>query len=627
MPDRRPRLAPSKAPGDGNLQGHGAIHTAGLLLVAGCAALMLAACGGGGGSGGTGSASAVSGDTVAGGVAGGVVSITSASSTGAAPGAAAAGIGTNPSKGADPVAITGYDALRLAEQAAFGPTPELVAQISAKGSAWIDEQIRTPATGYAAMAPVSTNGSATCPPTGSPTCFRDKYTAFPIQLRFFQNALTGPDQLRQRVALAYSQIFVVSSATLMPGYALRNYQQLLLDGAFVNFRQLLNDITLSPVMGAYLNMVNNAKAVTGAKVTPNENFARELMQLFTIGPVTLNPDGTPVLLNGQRVPAYTQATVEGFAKVFTGWTYPTAQGPTAASELNPVPWFNGTLVPVASQHDAGSKALLGGVVLPAGQSPQADLQAALDNVFNHPNVGPFLGRQLIQFLVTSNPSPAYVARITAVFNDDGTRTRGNLAAVVKAILLDPEARGNAVTDARFGKLREPVVDVAAVLRALSARSDGEYPNYVAFLMGQPLFGASTVFNYYPPNYPMPKSSTLVAPQFGILNTATASARLNFISAVVYAPGGLVFPPDSSVAGAIGTRVDLKSYEAIGAGSAAALVQRFNTDLMHGSFGTSEIDAIIAAVNAFPAGDARFASDRARSAAYVTLASPRYQVTR
>ena len=558
-----------------------------------------------------------------------VANAPSATSTGVANGAAvvAEGMGTNPSKGADPVAITGNDALRLAEQAAFGPTPELVALINAKGSAWIDDQINTPATGYAAMPPVSTNGSATCPPTGSPTCFRDKYTAFPIQLKFFQNALAGPDQLRQRVALAYSQIFVVSSATLMPGYALRNYQQMLLDGAFVNFRQLLNDITLSPTMGAYLNMVNNAKAVAGAKVTPNENFARELLQLFSIGPTMLNLDGTPVLVTGQRVPAYTQATVEGFAKVFTGWTYPTAQVTTTASEFNLVPWFNGSLVPVVNQHDGGSKTLLSGVVLPAGQNPQADLQAALDNVFNHPNVGPFLGRQLIQFLVTSNPSPAYVSRIAAVFNDDGSRTRGNLGAVVKAILLDREARGNTITDTRFGKLREPVVDVAAVLRALNARSDGEYPNYVAYLMGQPLFGASTVFNHYPPNYPLPKSTTMVAPQFGILNTSTASARLNFISAVVYAPDGLVFPADASVAGAIGTRVDLKAYEAIGAGSAATLVQRFNTDLLHGSLAASEIDAIIAAVNAFPAGDTRFASDRARSAAYVTLASPRYQVTR
>ena len=588
-----------------------------LWLACACCTLLLAACGGGSGNGSAGSS-----DTAV---------VANASSGGAAHGTAAGpavegNSGSIPGAVA-PMAITGNDALRLAEQAAFGPTPDLVAQISAKGPAWIDEQINTPATGYAAMAPVSTNGSATCPPTGSPTCFRDKYTAFPIQLTFFQNALTGPDQLRQRVALAYSQIFVVSSATLMPGYALRNYQQMLLDGAFVNFRQLLNDISMSPVMGSYLNMVNNAKAVAGAKATPNENFARELLQLFSIGPILLNADGTPVLLNGQRVPAYTQATVEGFAKIFTGWTYPTAQGGTAASELNGVPWFNGTLVPVVSQHDAGSKSLLGGVVQAAGQTPRADLQAALDNVFNHPNVGPFLGRQLIQFLVTSNPSPAYVARITAVFNDDGTGMRGNLAAVVKAILLDRDARGNLVTDPRFGKLREPVVDVAAVLRALNARSDGEYPNYVAYLMGQPLFGASTVFNFYPPNYPLPRSGTLVAPQFGILNTSTASARLNFISAVVYAPDGLVFAPDPSVVGAIGTRVDLKPYEAIAAGSAATLVQRFNNDLLHGSLTSSEADTIAAAVNAFPAGDARFAPDRARSAAYVTLVSPRYQVTR
>ncbi len=524
-------------------------------------------------------------------------------------------------------AITGADAGRLAEQATFGPTPAVLASIQARGSGWIDDQIIASASSYSVLQAISTNASATCPPTGSSTCFRDKYTAFPIQLQFFQNALNNPDQLRQRVALAYSQIFVVSSSTLMPAYALRNYQQVLLDGAFGNFRQLLTDITLNPTMGSFLNMVNNDKGDDAARVTPNENYARELLQLFSIGPTLLEPDGTPTLRGGQRVPAYTQATVEGFAKVFTGWTYPSPSGDAAASRNNRTPWFNGPMIPVASQHDTGSKTLLNGVVLPAGGTAQSDLAGALDNIFKHPNVGPFIGKQLIQFLVTSNPSPGYVGRVAAVFNDDGKGVRGNMGAVVKAILMDPDARGNSAPDVRFGKLREPVVDVVAVLRALNARSDGEYPNYVAYLMGQPLFGASTVFNFYPPNFPLPMSSSMVAPQFGILNTSSASARLNFISAVVYAPSGLVFAADPTVAGAIGTTVDLSTYAAAAGGTVDSLVQRLNNDLLHGGLSSAEATTVATAVNAIPATAPQLALERARSATYLVLASPRYQVTR
>lgn len=533
----------------------------------------------------------------------------------------------DPGRVATATPIAGVNAARLAEQAAFGPTPALLASIETRGSGWIDDQINTRASSYSALAAVSTDANATCPPSGSSTCFRDKYTAFPIQLQFFQNAISGPDQLRQRVALAYSQIFVVSSSTLMPAYAIRNYQQALLDDAFGNFRQLLTDISLSPTMGSFLNMVDNDKGDVSTRVRPNENYARELLQLFTIGPHLLNTDGTPMLQAGQRLPAYSQATVEGFAKVFTGWTYPTPSGDTSATRFNRTPWFNGPMIPVASQHDSGSKALLYGVVLPAGGTAQSDLAAALDNVFNHPNVGPFLGKQLIQFLVTSNPSPAYVARVAAAFNDDGKRVRGNMGAVIKAILMDVEARGNTVPDANFGKLREPVVDVTAVLRALGGRSDGEYPNYVAYLMGQPLFGASTVFNFYPPNFPLPKSTAMVAPQFGILNTSSASARLNFISAVVYAPSGLVFAADPTVPGSIGTSVDLSAYTAAAGSGVDSLIQRLNTDLLQGRLSVAEASTIATAVNTIPESAQLLALERARSAAYLVLAAPRYQVTR
>jgi uncharacterized protein (DUF1800 family) len=527
-----------------------------------------------------------------------------------------------PSGGATaPSAMSADDASRLADQAAFGPTPTLVAQIALQGSAWIDAQLQAPATGYPTLPVVSSNFAVGCPstlPAGN-TCGRDNYSAFPIQKVFFQNAVSGADQLRQRVALAYSQIFVVSSVQIGPAYALREYEQMLLDDAFVNFRQLLEDVTLSPVMGAYLNMANNNKANPAKGISPNENYAREVLQLFTLGVSTLNPDGSLVLQAGSPVPVYDQAIVDGFASVFTGWTYPTAPGTTAQND-NP-PYFIGQMIPVAANHDTNAKTVLSGTTLPGSQSAQVDLKQGLDNIFQHQNVGPFIGKQMIQFLVTSNPSPAYVSRITAVFNNDGAGTRGNMAAVIKAILLDPEARGSTAASPAFGKMREPVVDAAAVLRALNGATDGVYPISAAASMGQPLFSANTVFNFYPPSNPVPGSSTLLAPQFGILNTATAIARLNFLNALLYSETGIA--PAANVPGAVGTQVDFSPYES-NVASASDLVTQFNANVLHHALTAGEGAAIATAVDAVPADDPL---NRARAAAYLIFASPRYQITR
>jgi len=536
------------------------------------------------------------------------------SSTGA--GGSPPGGGTPP-----PAAMAADDASRLADQAAFGPTPALVAQISQQGSAWIDGQIQTAATGYPALAVVSPNIAIGCPatlPAGN-TCARDNYSAFPIQRVFFQNALSGADQLRQRVALAYSQIFVVSSVQIAPAYALREYEQMLLDDAFVNFRQILQDVTLSPVMGAYLNMANNNKGNPAKGISPNENYAREVMQLFSIGVNKLNPDGSFVLQNGAPVPTYDQGAIEGFASVFTGWTYPTAPG--AVAKPNNPQYFIGPMIPVDSDHDINPKVVLDGKTLPGNQTTQVDLQQGLDLIFNHPNVGPFVGKQLIQFLVTSNPSPAYVARITAVFNNDGTGARGDMAAVIKAILLDSEARGSSMTDPNYGKLREPVVDVVAILRALNGSSDGVYPISATNSMGQPLFGPNTVFSFYPPTYPLPGSSTLLAPQFGILNTATALARLNFLNNLLFSANGIA--PAANVPGATGTQIDLSSYEA-DAADANALVSQFDANVLHHTMSATEAAGIVPAINAIVATDSL---NRARGAAYLVFASPRYQITR
>ena len=524
--------------------------------------------------------------------------------------------------------IVGTDAQRLAEQAAFGPTPTLVSQIESQGSGWIDAQLATPSSGYAPMAAIPDTVTAYCALSTDAQCSRDYFSAFPVQLQFFRNAVSGADQLRQRVALAYSQIFVVSQvqAADRPAYAMRNYQQMLLDDAFVNFRQILNDVTLSPAMGSYLNMANNSKGNPAKGISPNENYAREVMQLFTIGPNTLNPDGTTVTSGGLPVPTYTQDTIEGFAAIFTGWTYPPATGNPATATSYNAPWYSGPMIPVEAQHDTNQKTLLGGVTTPAGQSAEADLKLGLDNIFNHPNVGPFIGKELIQFLVTSNPSPAYVSRITAVFNNDGTGVRGNMAAVIKAILLDPEARGATVSNPLFGKVREPVVDVPAMLRALNAVTDGEYVNSRTASMGQPLFNAETVFSFYPPAYPLDGSTTLVAPQFSLVTTSTAIARLNTVNSLAYAAKGVVATPDATLPGAVGTIVSAAAYLPL-ASNPAALIQQLNADLLHSTLSAAESSAILSAVEAIPSTDATLAQDRTNAALYLLLASPRYQVTR
>ena len=524
--------------------------------------------------------------------------------------------------------IVGADAQRLAEQAAFGPTPALVSQIEALGSGWIDAQIATQSTGYAPMSPIVDSVTGYCSVNADAQCPRDYFSAFPVQLQFYRNAVYAPDQLRQRVALAFSQIFVVSQiqATARPAYAMRNYQQMLLDDAFLNFRQILNDVTLSPAMGSYLNMANNSKGDLARGISPNENYAREVMQLFSIGPNMLNPDGTILTSGGLPVPAYTQDAIEGFAAAFTGWTYPPATGnPATAASYNP-PWYSGPMVPVEAEHDTTSKQLLNGVMTPTGQSAEADLKLGLDNIFNHPNVGPFIGRQLIQFLVTSNPSPAYVSRITHVFNNDGGGVRGNMAAVIKAILMDPEARGANITDPNFGKVREPAMDLPAMLRALSAATDGEYANNRTNSMGELLFDAETVFSFYSPGYPLDGSMTLVAPQVSLVTTSTALARLNTINSLVYSTNGVVAAPDATLPGATGTTIPGSAYIGL-AGNPAALVAQMNADLLHSTLSAAETSAILTALQAIPSTDPNLARDRTNTALYLILASPRYQVTR
>ena len=352
--------------------------------------------------------------------------------------------------------------------------------------------------------------------------------------QFLANAVSNPDQLRQRVAFALSQIFVTSINKLIWNTNMVSYQNTLMSDAFGNYRQIMEDVTLSPAMGQYLDMGNNAKADPTTGAVANENYARELMQLFTIGTVMLNPDGS-VQLDNNNIPIPHLLAVHGygeFARVYTGWTYAPNPGQTPFWGE----YYNaGNMIPWPPEHDAGSKHLLSGYVAPAGLTPQEDLDGALDNIFNHPNVGPFVATQLIQHLVKSDPSPAYVSRVAAAFNNDGNGVRGNLQAVVTAILLDPEARANdnggddQPTD---GHLQEPVLYIAGIYRAFGGQMTNQnYYSTDLANMGEDIYSPNSVFNYYSPNYVVPGTSVMGG-EFQIFTPNNAIIRSNEVASLM-----------------------------------------------------------------------------------------------
>ena len=558
------------------------------------ASLLLSACGGGGSSDGT-------------------------SSTPAPPSTTTPPTPTPPT----PAAPTVADASRLLEQATFGVTAGDLANVQSIGiDAYLAAQLNVAPSQYTGFSYTPHTAPSTCKSDGTPgdaasICARDQYSNFQVQRQFFIHALTGPDQLRQRVAFALSQIFVVSNIEIYEAYGMADYQNMLLNDAFANYRTLLQDVTLSPVMGHYLDMANNAKTNAAAGTEPNENYGREVLQLMSIGVNALNADGSLQLdSSGAPIPTYDQAVVDGFSAIFTGWTYPPLAGATA--QWNDPINFDGVMVSVAAQHEPASKLLLDGLTSSANQTPEQDLKTALDDIFNHPNVGPFIGKQLIQHLVTSNPSAAYVARISAVFANNGQGVRGDLGAVVTAILTDPEARGDAPTASDFGHLREPAEFVTAPIRSLGGQSDGELLESASASMGQPIYGAPSVFNYYPPSNLLPGTSTL-APEFAIANAATALARANFINTVIVQGGA---KPDSTVTGSTGTSISLNAFAATT--DPAALVAQFNQTLMHGSL-SAQASAIIA--TAVASQDAAVPLAEAQTAAYLILSSGQYQVER
>lgn len=516
----------------------------------------------------------------------------------------------NPDPGASPsnslnaevigtITIPAAPAARFAEQTTFGPTPAVINQIQIQGlQNFLNAQYTAPVTPYP-------------DPLGGETSLG------PLQQRYWVINLTAQDQLRQRVALALSYIWVIGGDKISDPNGYTNWLRLLDSDAFSNYRKIMYDVTVSPAMGHWLDMVNNGKPNVAAGDHANENYAREAMQLFTLGTGLLNPDGSPQLdATNLPIPTYSQDQVEAFARAYTGWTYPLTPGNTQQT-YNPSYWI-GPMVPVDSNHDMGTKQLLtypgaaGGGLLPAGQSSVQDLNGALDNIFNHPNIGPFVCRQLIQHLVTSNPSPAYVQRVAAVFANNGSGVRGDMKSVITAILMDSEARRGddpATAVGTDGHLQDPILLISGVMRAFGATTDGSNLSYYAGNMGEnPLFSPS-VFNFYAPNYVVPGTTSL-GPEFQILTTATSLNRVNWVNTFAFGNFG-------------GESVDFSSWAAQ-ASNPGAMVDALNALLLHGSMSSDMKTAIVTAVQAVPAGSTQ-ASRQAQAAIYLVTSSSQYQV--
>ncbi len=543
-----------------------------------------------------------------------------------------------------PVASTDANIWRLLNQATFGASQAEAAKVKAMGiPGWIDNQFLQPMSGYpdtkynvialntipsvcATQDPAGKNYAADSPQA---ICARDHLTLAGIQRDFFTNAITAPDQLRQRVAWALSQITVTSGneRDLSYAYVMSRYQNIMFQEAFGNYQTLLQKITLSPAMGNYLDMVNNDRA-SGARVA-NENYAREIMQLFSVGLEELNDDGSTIKdAQGVPIPTYDQNTIKEFAKVFTGYTYADPANPAGPATKKNGAYYAANMVtyPTTANagHETSAKTLLNGVVVPAGQTPQQDLDAAVQNVFMHPNTPAYISRQLIQRLVTGDPSPAYLARISAVFKNNGQGVRGDLKAVVRAILLDPEARNVATPAATFGSLREPVIAVTAAIRALNGITDGNRLAGATNNLGQNPYFSPTVFNYFPPDATIPGTSTL-APEFAIHTTNSAVARSNLVYTLVYQP----YAPDPTIPNAVGTRLDLSQFAAL-ATNPAAMVTRYSEVLTGGQLDPAAQAIVVNAVNQVAISATPTAAQlmaRAQMGAYLILSSFHFQVQR
>ncbi|MGI9301824.1 MAG: DUF1800 domain-containing protein [Gammaproteobacteria bacterium] len=513
------------------------------------------------------------------------------------------------------------EASRLAARATFGLPYEDIQDVAELGSdSWLVRQFELPVGLHKATVSHLQARSA----RGEFDAIRQEDPDFEFlfrRLSWWHTTVTSTDVLRQRVAFALSEIFVVSEidALAVDPYALSDYYDMLLTHAFGNFRDLLRAVTLHPSMGIYLSHVNNRKADPANNTFPDENYALEVMQLFSIGLFELNEDGSRKLdATGAPIATYGNTQIREFAKVFTGLSF---GGPNAAFG-NDQSWFRSPMIMFDAFHEPGEKRLLNDFVVPGGQTGMADIESAIDNLFMHPNVGPFIGRQLIQRLVTSNPSPAYIARVAQAFNGDATGVRGDMKAVVKAVLLDPEALEAPGSVEHFGKVREPIVRYLSLLRQFKASSPDNFYASTGFVLQEltlqhPL-SAPSVFNFFLPSHTPPgeiAQAGLVAPELQITTSSTIAGITNLVD---FAVNG-AFVNDFSTAPFSAAMLDISDYVAI-AGDADALIDRLDTVLTYGTLSAETRTAIRNTIVLVD--DLRF---RVNTAIYLFMISPDYAV--
>jgi uncharacterized protein (DUF1800 family) len=494
--------------------------------------------------------------------------------------------------------VTSRAAARFLDQATWGSTPASIAQVQSMGfTAWLQAQYAMNTSDLPDQVILDAAGNS-------------NNNLGPVQAAFFQNAVANPDQLRQRMAFILSQIWVVSQQSGVPeAYAYPPYWRLFRDNAFGNYQDVIKAITLSPAMGRYLNMANNNKASSASGTSPNENYGRELMQLFALGLNQLNPDGSLLLdANDNLEPTYTQADVTGMSLALTGWTYPTAPGATQKNN-NPAYYF-GPMIPVESEHDTTQKTIFGNIVIPSGQSAAQDLAAVIKALMAQPTMAPFISQQLIQHLVTANPTPGYVERVSSVWKNDGAGVTGNLQAVVTAILLDPEARAaddpSVEMGPTYGAMREPVLFMTSVLRGLNATVGATSTiSSDTTELDEELFNAGSVFSYF-----SPQSKTehgLFGLAFQIYSTQTAADRVNLVNSILYGTA------------ATGFKVNLAPFAAQ-ATDATTLLNYIGSIFLHGGMSPGLQQAATTAINA-----ATTPTAKAQAALYVVLTSSEYQI--
>jgi uncharacterized protein (DUF1800 family) len=467
-------------------------------------------------------------------------------------------------------------AARLLEQASFGPSPADIAAVKAIGAnAWLAQQLAMPASPM----PVTTDLNV-------------------LRNNWYMNMATGQDQLRQRMIFALSQLFVVSADKNPYANEIQPWLTTLNKHAFGNFKDLLREMTLNPAMGKYLDLGNSILP------SPNENYAREVMQLFTVGPVLLNQDGSVQLdRNGEPIPTYDQARIGDMSRALSGWTY-------AGTNATGINWenFSGPLQPRDKYHDKGAKTLLGGISIPVGQTTVQDYDAVMDNLFQHPNVPPFIATRLIRHFVMSNPSPAYIARVADVFAHSANG-RGDLAATVMAVLLDPEARADTPTTTS-GHLKDPMLHTISLMRAMKAtvvNPNNMFWDY--FLLGEKIANAPSVFNFYSPMTRLPGSPQAYGPEFQIYAPSLAVARANLVYQLISGEYGSM------------VKIDLAPY-VTAAANPATLLNLVDATLLSGRMSPAARKAIGSAVQAI--GDQR---QRAITALYLSAISAEFAVSK